>query len=546
MTRPGTLALCALLALTGVLFNCESIVARSGIQCSSTAECRARGGPFATSRCSSDGFCEAIVAPEAGAAVGSACSTSDECRARLDEPARCVDSTCRPLTLPASACSLIGPVENDDVALLGALVPQGGAAATEYGRAHDALRWLVSEWNGRAQQAGDRTKDVAIVQCDESRLATTLPHLLALRPKAIIGPFTSSTFREYIKGEATEIPTFAPTVDDPLLVEQPDSRRRVYSCVPNLVTAVKPFQRAAAVVAARVAAERESSAAKVVLVKTSDEAEQAFVAAVEQGLELNGQPAAGQATYKAVSMTTAIHDNGAPPLLASAQTVALEKPDVVILSAGIVAEELITDIDTRWPALNPTIPLPVFLLLGRYAKLEESFATNKKSTKGRFYALDWTGNATTADNYATVVGELLARNALAGPAAARTLDCGFLAIYGALAGASGANTSMLSVSTQQYLDGVALATTGSDENTINLKADTIPKAISLLGAVPPIKTKLAGTINPAIVFAPNGTLAGTAGLYCISSETSTSPRVWTPTGMTFGETGVENGSIACP
>ncbi|AKV03789.1 hypothetical protein AKJ09_10452 [Labilithrix luteola] len=407
----------------------------------------------------------------------------------------------------------------------------------------DTLRWLASEWNSRAQ-AGAHTKAIAIVECDESQLTTTLPHLLSLRPKSIIGPFTNAKFREYAAGDSVDTPMFAPTIDDTLLVDQPDSRRRVYSCAPNLNLAVKPFQRAAALVAELVASKRSKTEVKVVLVKTSDEADQAFLAKFEDGLQLNGQPAAGQSNYKVISMTTAINSNAAPTLVQSAQAVALEKADLVVLSAGVVAAEFITSTDNRWPGINQGQEPPAFLLMGRYSRVEESFAAVNKKHKERFFAVDWVGNSTTDDNYTAVASDLLSRSARTGPSVARTADCGLLAAYAALAGASSANTSMVTVNARQYLDGVGVATTG--DNAINVKSDTIATAVSLLGNSPPIKTKLIGTINPSIVFAPNGTLGGTSALYCMSSDTASPAQVWTRTGMTFAETGVENGSIACP
>jgi hypothetical protein len=524
----------AFAVLTAALANCQSIVSRPGIQCSSTAECRALGGPFATSRCSNEGTCEPIVAPDAGSSVGSACATTADCRARITEGARCVEGQCRPLALADNSCSLAGPVEDDDAVLLGALIPRGGVAGAEFGRAKDAIGWAVSEWNSRAR--AERARKVAVVACDESNIAASLPHLLALRPRAFIGPFTNTRLREYIKTvEATETPTFAPAVDDPILVDQPDSRRRLYGCTPNLSAATKPFARAAKVLADRLGS--EPGKARVLLVRTADPSETALVAELEK--------TASGLTLAAPTITLNFDLHGSSSsLLAQASAIAFEKPELVVLTSPGPSEELIGSIDLRWPTINPNLPRPVFLIMNRWTKIEESFKATQKATNGRFFALDWGTDDRAQSNYNVYAAEMIAREAPAGLAGARAVDCTYVALLGLFAGATKASASMLSVTPQQIVDGVALATGGGEQ--VKVLPDDIPRAIGLLGATPQLATKLLGASTPGLVFQPNGTMQGTATLYCISSETAPTARTWTPTGMTFGASGEENGSIACP
>lgn len=409
----------------------------------------------------------------------------------------------------------------------------------EYGRASDTLRWLAREWNARA--VSERASHIAMVECDESTLDASLSHLLALRPKAIIGPFTNPGLQAYVKNEAAAaIPTFAPTVDDPLLVEKPDAKRHVYSCTPNITRSVKAFQAAANVLTDFVATDRGVATAKVILAHTDETTDADIAGRISTDFTLD------KGTVSTKVLSTNILQTS-PSLLASAQAIALEKPDLVLLTAGIVGEELITNMELRWTALNGNARRPLYLVLGRAANLEESLKSMSDSEimKGRVWALDWAGTTETDTNYQAAAGAIDANNAKFGPAPARAMDCAFASIFGGFAGAATAQGTMLSINSQQLIDGVVVATVG-DANTVDLNVENIPKTVGLLGTTPQQKTNLVGVFNPKVRFDANGVLTGTPALYCISSSTAPRARSWTAAGVTFKDSGEADGSIACP
>ncbi len=526
------------LSLT-IALGCNLVVSRTGLQCMSDEDCTSSGAAFENTRCSSRGTCEAVVVPEGGIFDGS-CSTSLQCQLALKGAARCVVGQCVSLE-PGNGltCRYLGQPERDDAMVFGVLLPMNGQAASEFAVAESVVLRVVEAWNSAPLSGAARP--LGAVVCDEgAEGALTL--LKKLSPPFILGPFVNASGRKLLTNEQ-ELLLFSPTMDDSSLA-QVDVRRRLVSCSPNATLAVGPTQSAIGLIRDRLR-EQGTETPKMVLVHTQDEGDTALATAIETGLMLDGTQAGTSASYKRESIpyNPLVDTTGQLPVVAD--TIAREKPDLVVLTNALVADPFVKALDNRWRGRNGAYPLPKILLLGSSELLSVYLKTRGNVEAGRYFAVDWARTPAQTNNWEALRSALAAFSGVSNVprAAGFTNDCIYTALYSALAGAASAGTTMNLVDQTRTNTGLDLATGGDDNTTVRLVSDDIPKAIGFLGTVP-LRTKLIGA-NADLGLLPTRTPAGSSVLLCISS-TGDRAGEWTSSSVSFDPTtGKANGSISC-
>lgn len=548
MKKLRPLHVVAAIGVVTAIVGCEVVVSRTGLQCSTTQDCVNRGPDFALTRCSSEGTCEAVTLPEGGILSSRGCVSTLDCKSRASGPARCIAGACFSLIPADRSCETVGPVEADDSLLFGGIVPKQGKAGAEYATASLAIQSAVGEWNARATASASRP--VAAVVCDES-VPTSYVHLNSLSPLFVVGPFTNPTVRGLFTS-LPELPAFSPTADDLILTNTIDARRRLVSCSPNLSTRVKPFQRAIELLADRLTQER-STPSRVYVLATDEEADAAFVTRVEEGLLLDGVAATTSPRYSKFATTFDPLAASGGTIIALAQTIAREKVDLVVVSSRFIASDLVTALEARWPVVNGAAPRP-YVLIADSARTVEDAIQKTQIEKGRLFAMGWVSSAVQRENALILEANLLRASTGVGQNAggefrlsadaARTNDCTYMALYSAFAAASLGSTTMASLNREALFAAVGSATSGSEQNSVRLIPEEIPRALGLLSSSPPTKTFLRGAavdLGLSASFTPTGT----PSLECIGSSAAPRPGVWTPSGVTFDAEGAVSGTLSC-
>jgi hypothetical protein len=564
-----TALFCAVLAAV-VEAGCQLIVDRAGVQCTSTEECRSRGGAFEQTRCSNAGVCESIVVPDAQALTGHACATTADCRLFDDEdgggsgPVRCIANQCAPVLPPSVAgasppCVFLGPIEADNAVLAVALMPlYTGAAALEFSHALDVLGAVVVRgWNDAVQ--GTAASPVAFVVCDEAQLGATdhaiENHVLKLQPSFVIGPYTTgrtlgwTDYLDTLRLAKTAVPlTFSPSFDAVSAAGSPPPDG-LLSCSPNAAGALPALVDAVGRLSLLVAGDGSprSKPPKVQFVRTTGDDQDQLMRELTALLPAD----AGAPNVTAVPN---FDPETKSLVLVSAQEVVTAKPDVIVIVSELLASDFVTGVEQRW-TLNAPYPRPVYLVLRTPSALEESISAYSP----RYFAVDWWEPAA-ASNFTSFAADLAIHTAsqAAGQGAppppnatlslALTNDCTLTALFSLFAASHRNATSMTAVSPSS-LELAAQALSADSTNTlVNLIGSGLSAGVSLETADQekdqrkPLPVRLLGTrmtMSFQDGFLDPQNDAG-AALFCISREKS-----WTFTKNLGTGTGNDVGT-ACP
>ena len=193
--------------------SCSYVVDVSSVQCSTTAECTARGGPFAKSICTADRIC--VKGPE--------CTRHTECAGTHGgQPSICrqIDQTCVPVT--SAECAMRAEPSDlldDNTLWFGVISPRMMGAHME--AAADLVRQQIAK-SGHLPPAlinGPR-RPLAFVSCtnDGGGLSASMEHLLeTVRVPAIVGSNLSGEVVTMLTGHTVRagVLTISPTAAAP-------------------------------------------------------------------------------------------------------------------------------------------------------------------------------------------------------------------------------------------------------------------------------------------------------------------------------------------
>jgi branched-chain amino acid transport system substrate-binding protein len=204
---------------------CSLLLESSPSQCSTDADCHARGPEFATAVCTDD---RCLVAPM----TNPACSTNVECTQKLGGPAICRARDRRCAALLSPECTTVhGDITNDDTLVFGTLFTvtgtNGPAGLARQRSAELALDEIKQSVGGIRGGADGRPRPLALVECDDN-LDSVKPatHLVDdVGVPAILGIASSSRVIEV--ATTVTIPKgvllISPTATTPALTSLPDS-----------------------------------------------------------------------------------------------------------------------------------------------------------------------------------------------------------------------------------------------------------------------------------------------------------------------------------
>jgi hypothetical protein len=195
--------LCLGLAAVGLVIAtnaCTSLVAGDAKQCSSNAECSARGPDFLGTTCNvALGLCEAPV--------GTKFYTGNECTQNTDCASRGVNFICsergnRCIEWKNAECQrIIGvepekPVPNGTV-LLGLMsqITKNENGYFREGWHYEGAALALKHFRGSRASVLNDGRNVAIVACGQGRPRGTAAHLAELGVKAVVGPSQESKLR---------------------------------------------------------------------------------------------------------------------------------------------------------------------------------------------------------------------------------------------------------------------------------------------------------------------------------------------------------------
>ncbi len=202
---------------------CSFLVDSSADQCSSHADCAARGGAFVGAVCTKDKTCLAT------------CTSNRACMDALDGPAVCHRDSAKCAPLLSEDCKTIfqepGALEKENAVILGILMPQTGENAQSMKPRVNAIelarRHIHKANSGLPGVSGGASRPLVIVSCtdadDSLRAARHLANVV--RVPAIIGPAFSGVTTTVAK-EVT-IPSgvlvISPSATSPTLTDLADN-----------------------------------------------------------------------------------------------------------------------------------------------------------------------------------------------------------------------------------------------------------------------------------------------------------------------------------
>lgn len=522
--------------------GCEFINSRSGLQCQSTSECRAKGPAFAGSICTNEGVCAALVA--ADASTNLSCQTSSDCTFLLGKPGRCINASCVALETDDGACSSIGPTGDDSAVVFGVLVPKNGEAGAQTAALEPVVNALLVDWN--AVTATPPQPHFVGFVCDESNLTEALNLATAVHAQFLVGPFAETTLKAAL-AQNTDIPIFSPLGDSPSF-ETPPTTVRSWFCGPNRSKMVPPFLDAVKEVTAATATARSLANVKVVYAyDTAEPDEVDFFNATKAGLVFNGQPASSQPLYYA-EQPIAFDLLTSPAVASQGYQIASAKPDVVLLSGSTWARTVIDAVEQRWSALNGAAPRPIYLMVRQNLAVASEVQSTSASINydNRVFSVDIHQDPQGLANYQTYRARVALATVLSEPqGGAEYNDCLYSALLGVTAGAVSTSTAPTALSAFQIGQGVTSVSTGSSSNTGNLTAADLPKLLGLINSK--VSTQLVGT-KEVLGFDPtNGVANPGYEVFCIGSKGGPASEAWTSAGVVYdAQTQAPSGTLACP
>jgi hypothetical protein len=559
MTRGWLLAATVAAASLGA---CELATKRSGLQCETTADCRAKGPDFAQTVCSSTGTCEDVIVPDA--AAGSAgCASSQACSLSLGAPGRCVGGACVPMSA-SGVCTTLGPVTDDSAVLIAALVPQTGfagslAQAIAYPSSVTAgeplLEGLLSEWNTAVQGDGGTAigPRFGAVVCDESQLDASLQLFQKLSPQIILGPVSGAALQK-VASQFSQTPIFSPLGDWQNFVQNPPTTNLHWFCSPNRASVVAPFQTAIDLVARYATTQPgHGSTVKLAIVQDSTEPNEAdFLKSIKTGLTFNGESIQPGTNYQDWDIQADVTQQ-AGSFVAQAEQVAQFGPDVVVFTGPVWAQAFIYQIENRWLLAPQGSPRPLYLLYRGADALASYAGGAMPAVVSRIFALDVDRTGPVQQNYQNLLAtETQLQTGFDNYVGSPFNDCLYAAMYATSAAAHAhSGTAAPSLLPAWIADGVKLIASQQPQGStpsINLTTDGVPVGLGLVSSG--AHTQLMGTavslgtdpltgapISQGLAISCIGTgNAGPSGDGGQAGDGGT-PVAWESAGVSFGQDG---------
>lgn len=450
------------------LIACTAITAKTGYQCESTADCKAKEGTFSTTVCK-EGFCQPIAAPPPPTQV---CASHVDCSLTTSSLGRCINQQCVPLP---KECEVRGNTVDDNGVLLGVLRPATpGSVGTDITRTLPAVVGAIAdEWNTSLDKLKGTPAPprVGLLICDEGDIKKAASSFRTFGVKAIVGPLTELALQELRNDVKGELPILSPMGEAPSFKET-SGVGQPYFCTSNLADAVQPFAKlvqdatSATVVSRSLAG---LSAAKVALVHNSRaDGEKVFLDRVVTELAAK----APALTPSRFDIDTVLTKDASPNILVSAAAIVRTTPDVVVMSGGAWSRRLVNDIEARWSSTGKAAR-PVYVVMRTvpdFVEAIKSFSDTPRSV----YAVDVDrpkGSRLEA-NYGALLTRLAAEANSAGIkppfAAAAYNDCMLAALYGVFkAQALNRDITAPSLGAEDIFRGIGTAG-GGGTNNINL------------------------------------------------------------------------------
>ncbi len=524
-----------LISIAAVSVGCTLITSRQNGQCLSDAQCKARGGMFAQTRCSAQGICELITLPEAGVDGGLACTKNLDCAVQLGGKARCVNSQCQLIT--NDQCTAVDGDSNDDNAIfIGVMTPRTGFNEPFGIGQYGVVTTAASDWkSGASGQTG--AHNFVTIGCDELVDPVGVANFLinTVQVRAILGPIYDDDFEKVVPVTAANN-TFllGARADDVKLPSLAGIGQNAWSCMPNRSIQVALFPSLMSSIETSIKITHPSDI-KVFFAVAADTGTTNFGNAVEQVLSFNGKGAiANGSNYVRQSVPFDFVNEASYTTTVAAMIAAA--PDLVIIAQEYDTAKLVGAMNDSWPGTSP--PLPRILMLVEDPQVEQNFTSPEHNRfAGKLDFLKWdrsaaeTANALTfAASYRSVAQQDPA------PESERMYDCFFENAY-ALQTAIDQGVTPDGVATTTYAS--AIIALNAPGTLYNVGPTDVPPMLTLLGAKG--DPDLDGASGPLEMNAAHGSPVQNVDLDCIQGDGGV-----TPSGVQYnGADGGATGSYSC-
>lgn len=207
------------LALGGLalLVACTSVVSEDAVQCSSDADCLARGPDFVDSVCNPTGLCEA-KAPTAVTEAPPECTKTSDCSSKgANLVCSPIHKKCAPLPLSDGECSVAYGDPMADGAVLFGLLSEIGHDDTLYFRQQQhltAARLAFQEFFDKAGVVFPGNRKAALIACSEHYSRRVSAQLANIGVRAVIGPSSEERQKPVVETLIkARVPSFSPWIN---------------------------------------------------------------------------------------------------------------------------------------------------------------------------------------------------------------------------------------------------------------------------------------------------------------------------------------------
>lgn len=363
---------------------CSAIVDTEADQCTTDADCQAKGATFAGTTCSAQKICvknagvggsggSGGASGEGGSSGQTGCTTNKECSDQsgdANQICRKSDGTCVALTSP-DCTQVIGSVESDETILLGFMGPLVGDFASIglpiLAGASLARSEIETRTNGLPGGTGGKRRPLAIVAChdldNEIRAAEHLVKTVGV--PAIIGPaFSGVTIKV-----ATEVTvpggvlTMSASATSPAISQLADNGL-AWRAVPSDAIQAIPMSILATEIEAEVRQKLGLAASdkiRVAMLSKGDAYGSGLADAILPQLSVNGSPAAAPANSD-FFLSLNYPDQADFDYTALVTQVVNFKPHItIVLGTNEGIQKVATGIEGAWPTTGTPPPRPSYL-----------------------------------------------------------------------------------------------------------------------------------------------------------------------------------------
>lgn len=356
---------------------CSIIVDTEADQCSTDADCQAKGAAFIGSICSAEKICTKGGSGGSGGSGGAttgSCSTNKDCSEQsgdLNQICRKSDHTC--ISLTSQDCTqVLGSVQDDNTILLGLMAPLVGDYATTglpiLAGAALARSEFETRANGLPGGSGGKRRPLAIVAChDLDDPIRTAEHLIqTVGVPAIIGPAFSGVTIKVATEEAipNNILLISASATSPEITKLEDNNL-VWRTVPSDAIQAIPLASLAGSLEAKIREELKlgkMEKIKVAMTVKGDAYGAGLADAVLQKLQINGA-SIGDPSNNESFLRADYPDDANYDYTSLLNNVVNFHPHIVIsLGTNEAIQKIVTGVEKNWPDTGTPPPRPRYLL----------------------------------------------------------------------------------------------------------------------------------------------------------------------------------------